>query len=264
VDSCCFAIILTTNHFQNPSCVFQYFVSVVSGKTVLPAYELDPSCDGGNLKYYELPSMFQHILKGELIQVNRTYWEPFITILHKRIRSISLSTFDTFTLIQREWLQSELKKEGLAIGGLLFTSLKDGNTAEAFHARCDGKGATLTAIEDNNGHFFGGFASESWSSRGVWTSCESVWLFTQDSDGTLKRIDIKSNDRKRSIYCYRDYGPIFGAGYDILINPRGQSSCRESSFESGVLAETNICGVPAETNFTINQYEVYEVVKFVL
>jgi len=249
VDSCSFAIILTTNYFQKPSCIFQYLVSVVAGKLVLPAYELNPRYDGGFLESYELPKMFQHILKGKSLQVNRTYWEAFITSLCTRIKQKSGSLAYNLTPVQRLWLESELKKERLAIGGLLYSSIRDGNTAEAFHTKCDGQGATITTIEDNNGHFFGGFTSRSWSSTGDYSSCKSVWLFTQDPKGSLKRINLKAHGRQHSVYSNKIHGPTFGGGHDVAICPGGQSYCSPYSFGGPVL--------PCR-NFTIKHYQVFK------
>jgi len=249
VDSSSFVIILTNNYFQKPSFVFQYLVSIVAGKSVLPVYELNPRYDGGFLESLELPKLFQHILEGESLQVNRTDWEAFITTLCTWIQK-SGSLADKPTLAQRLWLESELKKEGLAIGGLLYASLRDGNTAEAFHTRCDGQGATITMIEDDNGHFFGGFSSKSWSSSGGFCTCESVWLFTQDPEGSLKRINIKSGCRHHSVCLSKDHGPCFGGGHDVCVYPGGQSYCNPSAFEGPVLPSRN---------FTIKHYEVFKV-----
>jgi len=249
VNSCSFAIILTTNYFQKPSCVFQYLVSIVAGKSVLSAYELNPRYDGGFLESYELPKLFRHILNSESLQVNRTYWEAFITTFCRRINKLS-SVADKLTQVQRLWLESELKKWGLTMGNLLYSSYRDGNTAEAFHTRCDGQGATITTIEDDKGHFFGGFTSKSWSSTGGWSACESVWLFTQDPGGSLKRINITSVGRQNSVHFSKNYGPCFGGGFDVLINPGGQSYCNQHSFEGPVLPSRN---------FNIKHYEVFKV-----
>jgi len=257
VDSCSFAIILTHSHFQKSSNVFQYFISIIAGKSVIPAYEIDPRYGGGYLESYKLPKMFQKILTWEPLQVSRKYyWEAFITALYLRINK-TLFPMDRYTLAQRVWLESELKNEGFMIGDLLFASLRDGNTAKAFHTKCDGQGSTLVVIEDKDKRFFGGFTSGSWvsSSGGYWSNCASVWLFTQDSEGSLKRIDIKSDQRNYSIYSNTNCGPTFGIGHDLAIIPGGQSYCSHSSFQSPVLAVKK---------FAIKHYEVYKVVKLVL
>jgi len=137
----------------------------------------------------------------------------------------------------------------------MFDSSRDGNTADAFHSRCDGQGATLTVIKNNSGRVFGGFTSQSWSSVSGYSACECVWLFTQDSKGSFKRINIKSEKKDNGIKSHKDYGPIFGSGHDILIYPGGQSSCNQGTFLAPVLTTRN---------FAIKYYAVYRVVKLVI
>jgi len=255
VDSCSSAIILTTNYFEKPWLVFQLLISVVAAKSVIIAYELNPRYDGGHLEAYKLPRMFQHILKWKPLQMNRTYWEAFISKLCTEIRPLCSALLKNLTWAQWAWLDSELKKEGLVIGALMFDSSRDGNTANAFHSRCDGQGATLTVIENNSGNVFGGFTSQSWSSVSGYSPCECVWLFTQDSKGSFKRINIKSEKTSNGIYSYKQYGPTFGSGHDIKIHPGGQSYCTQNAFLTPVLTTTN---------FVIKHYAVYQVVKLVM
>jgi len=153
VDSVSFAIILTKSYFQKSSNIFQYFISVVAGKSVIPAYEMSPSYGGGYLESYKLPRMFENILTLELLQVNRTYWEAFIKALYLRIKKNSSFPNDQYTPAQWAWLMSELKNEGFVIGDLLFASLRDGNTAKAFHTKCDGQGSTLILVVNKDGRF---------------------------------------------------------------------------------------------------------------
>jgi len=107
VDSCSFAIILTTNYFKKPSLVFQYLISVVAAKPVIRAYEPNPCYDGGHLEAYTntLPSMFQHILKCKPLQMNRTYWEAFISKLCSEIWPFCSTPLKDLTWAQALWLE---------------------------------------------------------------------------------------------------------------------------------------------------------------
>jgi len=254
LDSCVFAIILTTDFFEKPVCVFEYFISVVAGKVLLPTYELSPRHGGGHLESYELPSMFQHIGNYEFLQVNRHYWETFITRLYTRVRKISYPQSTNLTQVQWAWLESELKKEGRCIGGLLFASAWDGYTAKEFHTRCDGMGPTLTLIETSTGLIFGGFTSVSWTSKDTYVNTDDVWLFTQDGKGSFRRINIYPASVGNALYCHEKYGPTFGAGHDIHISP-GSSYIKKATYE---------IAVGPEGKFEVKHCEVLQIVKVVV
>ena len=61
---------------------------------------------------------------------------------------------------------------------LLYRASRDGRTNAAFHARCDGKGPTLTAMRSANGCVFGGFAAVGWASAGGHVKAPGSWLFS--------------------------------------------------------------------------------------
>ena len=46
----------------------------------------------------------------------------------------------------------------------LFQASRDGFTAQAFHAKCDSKGPTVTIVKSGN-NIFGGFTENSWNSK---------------------------------------------------------------------------------------------------
>ena len=56
--------------------------------------------------------------------------------------------------------------------------LRDGWRVQNFHSKCDGKGATLTAIKTANGCVFGGFSDVTWDSQGRNTTSSKAWLFS--------------------------------------------------------------------------------------
>ena len=47
---------------------------------------------------------------------------------------------------------------------LLFRASRDGFTTQAFHAKCDNKGPTVTIVKSGN-NIFGGFTENSWGSK---------------------------------------------------------------------------------------------------
>ena len=47
---------------------------------------------------------------------------------------------------------------------LIYKKTVDGGNGRDWHAKCDGKGPTLTVMKATNGWVFGGYASKSWYS----------------------------------------------------------------------------------------------------
>ena len=53
---------------------------------------------------------------------------------------------------------------GKRVFQLLFRASRDGFSADAFHSRCDNKGATVTIVLSEN-NIFGGFTEQPWKSK---------------------------------------------------------------------------------------------------
>jgi len=252
VDSSMFTLILTKDYFSREWCIFEYCVAVVTGKPVIAIYEADPRHGGGPLGSFQIPGQFKHLMKHELIDINRNYWEAFISKVENRIQStltsaekmllaanshaeeVKLSELPNWTssiLNEREfcWLAGKLQEENRKMGSRIFSSLNDGNTVKAFREKCDLRGATLTLIETIDGKVFGGFTSRPWNRQKNWGvySAKSAWLFTLRV-GPMKKIQIKPehfhravSDGKTEIFG-QVYGPIFGNvnnKHDLSVSP---------------------------------------------
>jgi len=278
VDSRLFTIFLTREYFKRPHCLFEYCIAAVLGKKVITVYEPKPSHGGGPIKSFKLPELFKHIMNHELLELSRTYWEYFITILHLRIKKTAKpvswmvpvkerfasvkerfatnSNRSVMTGLQRAWLQLELAKEGWVLGRRLFSTSVDGNTAEAFHKKCDDQGETVTLVKSSNGHVFGGFSSVPWSTNEGYKNCaDSVWLFKYHDDGQGERIDIQPKFRQYAVRHSRTSGPCFGYN-DLAINvekSRTKNWCQKMSFNKGILSDHG--AIP----FEVSNYEVFRV-----
>ena len=98
---------------------------------------------------------------------------------------------------------------------LLYRASRDGRTNEAFHARCDGKGPTLTALRSANGCVFGGFAAVSWASANdEYVKAPGSWLFSLVGVRGSRplRMDLVDANHAKAVYHSSDYGPAFGIG----------------------------------------------------
>ena len=114
-------------------------------------------------------------------------------------------------------IKSRLNKEVKELKKLYQATI-DGDGAINFHSRCDNIPNTLVLIKSAGNRRFGGFTSVQWTSP---TSAEfkddpNAFLFSLDKQ---KIYSYKNN--KYAIYCYKDWGPVFGGGHDILINAHG-------------------------------------------
>jgi len=239
---------------------------MLTGKPVITVFEFDARYGGGPLETFKLDKLFKNILIHEMISINREYWNGFIAKLHGRIektlrktlrpqkiRTIMGSMGGKSSILNNEdiaFLRRELRKDRLGIGARLFSSSEDGSTTEAFHSKCDDRGATLTVIESEDGKIFGGYTSASWSSASKcrYISDETAWLFKARP---YERINIRKD--YHTILFMSDRGPCFGCG-DIIVGPN--CSCRQYSYSKGVLSEFG-----TTISFRLKRYEVFKISK---
>ena len=128
---------------------------------------------------------------------------------------------------------------------LLYTSSADGDTKEEFHSKCDDKGATLTLVQTEFGHVFGCYTSLSWSSvKSLYNSDDAAFIFLLRSSfghDTPKIYTIENDKYKpKAVYHNLNYGPAFGHGQDIGIDPSGKSWIK--SGYSYMLNGNALCG----------------------
>jgi hypothetical protein len=145
---------------------------------------------------------------------------------------------------------------------LLFSSLKHGANAQAFHARCDGQGRTLTLVKDADNNVFGGFTSQSWTS--------TAWEWVEDTAACLIRVTSPHGEApvvfpaapesRQSIVCSVQYGPTFGSG--MCINGNFDNECITCVDNEAYINTTNTHGYKVMTGnrqFKPIVVEVYRV-----
>ena len=106
-----------------------------------------------------------------------------------------------------------------------------GATSIDFHRRADGQGATFTLMRLTNatGQTFvvGGYNPQSWSSADGWHITDPDWqrtafLFNMTEPAVHRQIlwnPVLPSKGTRQTFNGPDYGPTFGTGHDLYINP---------------------------------------------
>jgi len=141
---------------------------------------------------------------------------------------------------------------------LLYRANKDGNSIAAFHTKCDNKGATIVIAKiQNSEQIVGGYNPLYWeSSGGNWKSTNDSFIFSFTNRNNLQTAKVGyiiDEGKQYAVYCNQSYGPSFGGGHDLRIQPIGNnnSNCSKSSY-----SKIDISG-----NFTVENYEVFQVIK---
>ena len=100
---------------------------------------------------------------------------------------------------------------------LLFRASENGNSCKRFHEFCDNQGPTITIINTEKDHIFGGYTSKSWSNDSTTVTDPNTFLFTIRPN--LRYIGFKTEQDSKgcAIYGANGDGPTFGSGFDINI-----------------------------------------------
>jgi len=158
----------------------------------------------------DLQSLMKELLKGfdqQEIKIENS--------LVLKMKELACCESQIINFQQYETLKNWLPNSNNLSLKLLYRGSEDGLSAEMFHEKCDGKGATITLIQsrfkgDASSRVLGGFADQSWHSRGAYTSSERAFLFSMASGVSPIKCSIERVDR--AIYGSSINGPCFGGG----------------------------------------------------
>ncbi|CAB4444579.1 unnamed protein product [Rhizophagus irregularis] len=131
---------------------------------------------------------------------------------------------------------------------LLYRASRDGNTAAAFHAKCDNKGATIVVAKiTNSEQIIGGYNPLFWDSSSGGKNTEDSFIFSFTNKSNLQSTNVAY------VQCYPNYGPIFGNNLGINFF-NGPNIWNYSSLK---------CYPPLDLPYDINvdDYEVFQVIK---
>ncbi|RIA81121.1 hypothetical protein C1645_837491 [Glomus cerebriforme] len=142
---------------------------------------------------------------------------------------------------------------------LLYRASRDGNTAAAFHKKCNNKGATIVVVKiKGTKRLVGGYNPLDWFQSNSYTKStqESFIFYFNDyrdiNTGKIGRVINATN----ALICNNSWGPIFGntfinGSYDLVMNSNSKWSSISSDYPN--------LNIPS--NFEIDDYEAFQIVK---
>ena len=150
---------------------------------------------------------------------------------------------------------------------LLYRGTRDGFGADDFHRLCDNKGKTLVLVKNTSGYVFGGFASIPWTSSNGPKQAPGSFIFTLTNMYGIQptKFSLKNENDVYAVWHHKDYGPIFGGGFDINISSDRNSSTNSCSGLGYTYSDTTGKGWSifssntSNRNFQVQEIEVFRV-----
>jgi hypothetical protein len=123
---------------------------------------------------------------------------------------------------------------------LIYRATIDGFQAASFHEKCDKKGETFTIVRSaNNNSIFGGYSATSWDQAingdNINQNC-FLFLLKNHNKTSPTKLPYSAG---RSTYHAIDYGPTFGAGWDLYIPDNSNKNQCTSQLSTYKLADYN-------------------------
>jgi len=143
----------------------------------------------------------------------------------------------------------------------IYVASKDGDRAQDFHEKCDGKGPTVAIIKTTTGNILGGYTDVSWSIGGGYRPSSSSFIFRLRPHIGWYELQ-KGTSRKNTataVYHSQSYGPTFGGGHDIYVSDNALE--HQSSYVNGYsyAAFKNTLN-DGTRNFQVEDYVVYKAI----
>ncbi|EXX75066.1 BTB/POZ domain-containing protein [Rhizophagus irregularis DAOM 181602=DAOM 197198] len=214
--------------------------------------------------YFNKVKPYEEILPKELRDdILKSYmiseYKPIYTPRHLYIDSIMINRKQL--TIFANWID-KMKENVTYINdipykfNLLYRASRDGNTAAAFHAKCDDKGATIVVVKiTNSEQIVGGYNPLKWDSSNSRKQTNDSFIFSFSYRSNLQTANVVySQNNDHSIQCYSYCGPVFGLN-DLYIN---YDDDPYNWYHDGSSSYPTI-NIPNCTN--VDDYEVFQVIK---
>ncbi|CAB4393427.1 unnamed protein product [Rhizophagus irregularis] len=171
--------------------------------------------------YFDKVRPYEGIIPEKLQEENLKYYlipgyTPNKYISRNCIESVIINPKHTVYFVN--WINGIIGKARYKFK-LLYRASRDGNTAAAFHAKCDNKGATVVIVKIRNlDQIVGGYNPLFWDSSKTDKSTKNSFLFKfTDKNNLLSANVVYSKGDQYSVRCYVSSGPFFGFG-DLYVN----------------------------------------------
>ncbi|CAB4424717.1 unnamed protein product [Rhizophagus irregularis] len=137
---------------------------------------------------------------------------------------------------------------------LIYRASRDGNTAEAFHEKCDSKGATIVVVKiKDSEQIIGGYNPFSWDLYNHYKRSTNSFIFSFKDRRDTKTAKVGYSNGLSSVGCYRSHGPIFGY-YLYFLNNTWIINHSYSRNYPGIK-------FPVNGSIDIDDFEVFQIIK---
>ncbi|EXX73782.1 hypothetical protein GLOIN_2v1789120 [Rhizophagus irregularis DAOM 181602=DAOM 197198] len=195
------------------------------------------------LRYYSNLNSESSELDSSIITQKDLFYSLFLNWINKKDNNQK----------SRKFLQYNFK--------LLLRGSRDGFDGNAFHYRCDNKGATIiiAKIKDSK-QLVGGYNPLDWKGRNSKSTTDSfIFLFDDHKDVNSGKIG-RVIHTKHAIRCYNNWGPIFGA-YNSLAMSNNLAMNQNGEWSSIPPIPSSYPDLNIPNKFEIDDYEVFQVIK---
>ncbi|CAB4393430.1 unnamed protein product [Rhizophagus irregularis] len=144
---------------------------------------------------------------------------------------------------------------------LLYRASRDGNTAAAFHTKCDNKGATIVIVKfKNSEQIIGGYNPLFWDSSNSEKSTIDSFIFSiADKNNFQSAKVVYSNGSLYSIRNYSHCGPYFGWN-NLFVNLRDNPDFWYY-YHCNSVNVSYIGALNLPNQIDVGDFEVFQVIK---
>eukprot|EP01084_Bolivina_argentea_P050441 92746_1 len=199
-------------------------------------------------------------IKGELLKFLG------IQFIHSKILLTNKQKDLLFEILSKQIIHSNILT-GLK---LLYRASEHAFNAQKFHNLCDNKTHSITVIQSDHNHIFGGYLSVGFNSNNKFVEDNKAFLFSI-SNNNSKIFNIDEYEVEYAAKNLATSGPAFGGGFDLYIcdkcNIVKDSYCKSNAGSYNIDNGSQFCGSSDnwESNikfkFFVKDYEVFQLLS---
>ena len=142
---------------------------------------------------------------------------------------------------------------------LIYKATIDGDKAQNFHNKVDGKNQLIILVKTSENIIIGGYTSNPWSSSNRFKYDQDAFLFSINKEEKYNIINYNS-----ACYHSKDDGPCFGNNGELKIadNCFKEYSITNNESNCYEFNDINLIGKKEVSSFIVKEYEVYQVIFY--